>query len=70
MESGGKSRIVSGSQEVIGSIPICSTKIIRGLQILKTVALSFLPDFCQKGWRKHLFLQTPLNPKMIIPLLI
>ena len=47
MESSGKSRIVSGSQEVIGSIPICSTKIIRGLQISEFVTLSFLPVFCQ-----------------------
>ena len=49
MESGGKCRIVSGSQEVIGSIPICSTKIIRGLQISEFVTLSFLPVFCQTG---------------------
>ena len=49
MESGGKSRIVSGSQEVIGSIPICSTKIIKGLQISEFVTLSFLPVFCQSG---------------------
>jgi hypothetical protein len=47
MESSGKSRLVPGSQEVIGSIPICSTKIIRGLQISEFVALSFLPVFCQ-----------------------
>ena len=39
MESSGKSRIVSGSQEVIGSIPICSTQIIKGLQASKFVAL-------------------------------
>jgi len=32
MESGGKTRIVPGSQEVIGSIPICSTKRIEGLE--------------------------------------
>ena len=29
MESGGKSRIVPGSQEVTGSIPICSTPARR-----------------------------------------
>ena len=44
----GKSRIVPGSQEVIGSIPICSTFIIKGLQISKFVIPFFLPVFCQK----------------------
>ena len=39
MESGGKSHIVSGSQEVIGSIPICSTQRIKGLQAKKFAAL-------------------------------
>jgi hypothetical protein len=34
MELCGKSRIVSGSQEVIGSIPICSTQIKKHLQAL------------------------------------
>jgi hypothetical protein len=52
MKSGGKCRIVSGSQEVIGSIPICSTQIIKGLQILEFVTLSFLPDFCQNAVNK------------------
>jgi len=47
MESSGKSRIVSGSQEVIGSIPICSTLIIKGLRILEFVTLFILPVFCQ-----------------------
>jgi len=47
MESGGKTRHVSGSQEVIGSTPICSTLIIKGLQISEFVTLSFLPVFCQ-----------------------
>jgi hypothetical protein len=40
--------IFPGSQEVIGSIPICSTLIIKGLQSFGFVALSFLPEFCQK----------------------
>jgi len=53
MELCGKSRIVSGSQEVIGSIPICSTLIIKGLQISEFVTLSFLPDFCQKATRNY-----------------
>ena len=39
MESGGKYHIVSGSQEVIGSIPICSTQRIKGLQASEFVAL-------------------------------
>jgi len=53
MESSGKSRIVSGSQEVIGSIPICSTQIIKGLQSFRFAALSFLPEFCQKDEEKE-----------------
>jgi hypothetical protein len=38
---------LTGSQEVIGSIPICSTEIIKGLQIFQFVIpfffVSFLP---------------------------
>jgi hypothetical protein len=34
-----------GSQEVIGSIPICSTQIINGAST-RFVALPFLPEFC------------------------
>ena len=47
MGSGGKYHIVSGSQEVIGSTPICSTQNIKGLRSSGFVTLSFLPDFCQ-----------------------
>ena len=44
---------LTGSQEVIGSIPICSTKIIKGLQILRFAIPFFLPVFCQKDCRKR-----------------
>jgi len=42
----------SGSQEVIGSIPICSTQIIKGLQISEFVTLYFLPEICQEDDEK------------------
>ena len=34
-----KPRIVSGSQELIGSVPICSTQKIKGLQTIRFAAL-------------------------------
>jgi len=42
MEFIGKCRIGPGSQEVIGSIPICSAKIMRQLQVIQSVAAFFL----------------------------
>ena len=49
MESSGKSRIVPGSQEVIGSIPICSTNVYKGFRDTTSGTLSFLPVFCQSA---------------------
>jgi hypothetical protein len=49
MELCGKSSTFPGSQEVTGSTPVCSTLIIKGLQILEFVTLSFLPVFCQQS---------------------
>ena len=50
MESGGISRIVPGSQEVIGSTPICSTLNFKGLQIFQFVIPFFLAVFCQPDY--------------------
>jgi hypothetical protein len=44
MESGGKSPTFTGSQEVIGSIPICSTQRIKGLQTSRFAALFSFVD--------------------------
>jgi len=48
MESGGKSSIVSGSQEVIGSIPICSTQRIKGLQTWSLRPFLFCQNFTRR----------------------
>jgi len=52
MESSGKPHIFPGSQEVIGSIPICSTQSFKGLRSIRFATLSFLPEICQEADEK------------------
>jgi hypothetical protein len=67
MESCGKTRIVPGSQEVIGSIPICSTSIDKGFRDLFFGTLSFFTRFLPESYTSYVnILYTMLKNETIV----
>ena len=63
MEFSGKSRFVPGSQEVIGSTPICSTKSMKQLQSNVFVA-AFLFAYKAISKRENVHIRTDYLSKV------